>query len=1169
MWRTIRGVGWLMLPLAGVPAAGVGAPVGDQVTYTMITPSSRAAISAAQPTGQGATARVTLRVQDSSVAYVIRALAQQAHLRLSYDNGDQRFARLVTMAVADIRVMDAFAVALQGTGLAAKLASDGETVMIRGQAASERAKIASGVIAGRVMDSTTGAGLGGAQVRVEGFAKVTTVTLDSGNFTLKNVPAGDQALSVRLFGYRPVTRTVTVVDSQRTTVRIFMVSVPTVLSGVVTTATGLQRKAEVGNDITTINVDSVMQVAPISSLTDLLETRVPGLTVLHSSGAPGAPSRIRLRGISTINGNKDPIIIVDGVRVYAAQSDNRNLLLVGGESNNSGSNSGGYTAPSPLDQIDPSSIETIDIFKGPSATAIYGSDAANGVIVVATKHGHAGPTHWTMNAGLGRNSEPGNWPVNYYRFGNNLNNPLSPFCAWNDLTCKVDSIVSFQALNDPRYSVLATGSDQTFAASVSGGVSTLQYALTGSAAGDVGLVKLPSIEEARYQKFYGTPTPTWMRRPQNYQTWGTSGQLTAKPSSAVQVTMMSSLFDSRQQNSSLEGAINQLAGEYIDPTQLASTPLIWGDVQRVTDQQVTTTNALTLSWQARSWLPLTATGGLNSIQRTDQTYIPFGINSCSVGGVQALNQGSCFGDTTGSYGLGRGTSLDKTLSLGTQMPLIGNRMTLALGGNWHAGTTADFQAYTNQLAPGVSQPTSFFSCTGTTIPNCQQSANQSAGGGSTYGWYVQPTLNMHSRFFVTPGFRLDGGSASGAHGGFNGGGLTAFPKIDFSWIAVDHQGTAPLWGLFTLVRPRLAFGYAGVQPSQTDKLRLINTGGANGFFQSGVSVVSLDGVTFVPDIGLTSIGNTQLRPERDGELEGGFDATLWNGRLQLTYSQYTKTAHDAILSIQVAPSAVPTPMGTVGVRQAVNIGVIRNTGTEATLTAQVFESRALGWTVGANVSNNANRLVRLNAGYVPDHNSGLVPGFPLFGQWARPIVSFADVNHNGIIDSSEVRLGDSLVYVGQNAPKYQLNINTGLSLFAGRVSVNATFAYINGLTQFNAGARDNGTFASIANVPDTPLATQAALIAVSQTNIGVIQTVNTFRFNDLSINYTMPRSVSTLFRMPVMSMALQGSNLALRTNYRGKDPNVNAFSNNGQDLVQDNGQIPQPRTWWLKFTMGN
>jgi TonB-dependent SusC/RagA subfamily outer membrane receptor len=225
----------------------------------------------------------------------------------------------------------------------------------------------------------------------------------------------------------------------------------------------MQRKIEVGNDITTINVDSVMKVAPISSVTDLLETRVPGLTVLHSSGVPGDPSRIRLRGSRSITGNNDPIVIVDGVRVYASQSDSRNSSLapaaVGGTnlaSDRRGSTPAGqYAAPSPLDQIDPNSIESIEVFKGPSATALYGSDAANGVIVITTKHGRAGPTHWNVSLGQGVNWVPGDWPVNYYRFGINTFLPGAygaPFgmCVWYDTECTVDSVVAFQALNDPR-----------------------------------------------------------------------------------------------------------------------------------------------------------------------------------------------------------------------------------------------------------------------------------------------------------------------------------------------------------------------------------------------------------------------------------------------------------------------------------------------------------------------------------------------------------------------------------------------------------------------------------------------------------------------------------------------------------------------------------------------
>lgn len=1153
MTRCVRYVLMLVMAMLSVPS--VGAPLRAQQVVTGQanpdgTPSAEALLAR----------RITVTLNNVSLKRAIDSVASAAKVVVQYR---LPVINAHTTPVSVHAVGTALGIALeqvlQGTALRVVPDQRGHLLIEEAPDASVRADSVRdvGTVTGRVLDSVTGRGVTGATVKVAG-TKIGTMTQDSGRFVLRNVPAGHQVLTTKIFGYRPANQAVTVISAQSVVIRIPLTSVPNVLSGVVTTAAGVQRKVEIGNDITTINADSVMQHAPVSSVTDLLETRVPGLTITRSSGVPGSPSRLRLRGVSSIGGPKDPIVVVDGVRVYAAQSDPRNANLAPTSGRGIGGGNQGtsaYAAPSPLDQIDPNTIETVEVFKGPSATAIYGSDAANGVIVITTKKGRAGPTLWSLNGGIGMSTEPGQWPVNYYRFGSSLQTPFVPQCAWNDLTCHVDSVVGFQALNDDRYKLFDTGWDQTLASTVSGGSSSLQYSLTGSAAQNLGILKLPAIEETRFQKFYGMPAPGWMRRPLNYRTWGATGQLVAAPNPAVQVMLTSNWFNSRQQQSSLESAILQLEGEYIDPTQLANTPLIQNDVERALDQSISTTNAATINWRALPWLPLTATGGINTIDRTDESYIPYGISS---GGPGTSN-----GDTTGSYGIGRGTSQDKTLSLGTSMSLPG--VTLAVGGNWHNATTADLHAYTNQLAPGISEPSAFPSCENMT--NCQQSTSQSTTRFSTYGWYVQPTLNVNSRFFVSPGFRLDGGSASGSHAG-----LTGFPKIDLSWIAVDRQEGAPLFGVVTQLRPRVAFGYAGIQPNPADKLRLFNANANN-----GPHVVSIDGATFLPDVSLSTLGNTQLHPERDGELEGGFDANLWNGRLQLTYTQYTKTAHDAIIAIPVAVSA----SGDIANSQSVNIGVIRNAGQEATVNMQLWDQRAFSWNVQANFSHNSNRVIRLNPGFDPLYSIGIVPGFPLFGRWVRPIVGFADANGNGIIDTSEVRLGDSLVSVGQQTPKYELNLTSGMTVFNGRVSVNATFAYQHDLTQLNEGAGTSGGFQNIANAPGTSLATQAALVAFTGctvfcagsagSNIGLIQTMNVFRFDALSVSFTPPRRVSDMIRVPLRTIAVQGSNLALHTSYRGKDPNVNAFSTStlGSDFTADLGQIPQPRTWWLKLTVGN
>jgi TonB-dependent SusC/RagA subfamily outer membrane receptor len=1094
---------------------------------------------------------VTIHLTNVSLTRAIDSVSRVANVFVQYQSTLLRqYSRPVTVDATQVPLGVLLEQILTGTTLRVVAGGPGNLTIVPSEGIAGDSVPGVGTINGRVVDSATGRGIAGVAVAVTG-TKVATLTREDGRFTLSRVPTGAHVVTAKLFGYRPVSRPAEVTAIQPVTLVFQLTSMPNVLSGVVTTATGMQRKITVGNDITTINVDSVMQTAPIHTVTDLLETRVPGLTVTHSSGEPGAPSRIRLRGASSITGNNDPIVIVDGVRVYASQSDTRNNNLapsVGGNTNR-------YTAPSPLDQVDPNSIETIEVFKGPSASSQYGADAANGVIVITTKKGRPGPAKWLLDLDQGVNWIPGSWPDNYYRFGLGVFNQAtgSPLCDWNDASCHVDSTVAFQALNDSRYSVFSHGIDQSASLNIRGGASTLTYSLTGSGSNVTGNLKLPAIERQRYEKFYGS-VPNYLIRPDKHKRWSLNGQITARPTSTVNLALTSILSDEATQTGSLNQAIGQLLGVYIDPTQLASTTLLKNDVERATDNQRSSTTALQVDWQFRPQLMLTITGGVSTNDREDVTYIPFGVNSCVVG-ASAIGDNTC-GDTTGHYGYGRGSSQDKTAAIRTQIPLP--FLTLGLGTDLHVATTSDFMAENDQLAPGVTVPTTF--CLGLQF-NLDRCGTLGTTAISTYGWYAQPTLNLRSRFFVSPGFRLDGGSASGSRAG-----LTGFPKIDVSYIMIDE--TRPV-GPISLFRPRLAFGYAGTQPSPADRLRLLN---ANNSGQT----VSLDGgLTYVPVVKISTVGNTQLRPEKKRELETGAELDLWHNRVSMIYSYYNSTRIDAIISVPLAAS-VSAAIGGFG-SIATNIGVVRNTGHELTLTTQLLQTRAVGWTVGGNFSANRNRVVRLNPGQSAlssgNGTQRVVAGYPLWGTWARPITAFADKNGDNIIERGEIRYGDSSVYVGQSDPKYQAAFTTDVNL-GSQIGLHAGFAMQHGMTQINSVALNSGALALLPNAPGATLATQAsvgAAQAAQGTKLALTQTVNTFRFNDLSITYNLPTAITGRMRVPWARLALQGSNLGLHTNYRGKDPNVNAFATSGStgDWTEDGGQVPLPRLWRLSLSLGN
>jgi hypothetical protein len=328
-----------------------------------------------------------------------------------------------------------------------------------------------------------------------------------------------------------------------------------------------------------------------------------------------------------------------------------------------------------------------------------------------------------------------------------------------------------------------------------------------------------------------------------------------------------------------------------------------------------------------------------------------------------------------------------------------------------------------------------------------------------------------------------------------------------------------------------------------------------------------------------TLGNARIHPERSREFEGGADLQLWGDVLSLTLTFYDKLRRDAIQQVPVGPSVLPTD-GPVAGSYYTNVGDIRNRGIEASMTARLIDTRAFQWMVNGNVSHNTNILVRAATTSVPKVLSTgmftqLVQGYPIDGVWARPIVGYFDSNGDGVIESSEVRVGDSLSFVGSSLPNYELSLTTQLSFLNNRMTVNTAVDFQQGMTQFLGGATSggacgqitNGCLSVLLNNPTISSGEFAAIAASAQTAVGLAQTVNVFRWQSLSVNYLVPTTLSQRIGLANLSLYVQGSNLALHTNYQGKDPNVNA--NASGNFTNDTGQLPEPRLWSVGVRIGN
>src|SRR5437773_10109832 len=259
-----------------------------------------------------------------------------------------------------------------------------------------------GAIAGRVTDRVTQQPVIGAEVLVLG-TNLGGRTRQDGQYRIAGVAAGRYTVQVRLIGYATVSQPVSVAAGETAVVDFALSEAAVPLEAVVVTATGAeQMRRELGHTVATIDAAKTVEQATPTDLADPLNARAPGVQVLPSGGTTGTGSRIRIRGSSSLSLTNEPIIVVDGIRVEnGATGQTATSIGVGGQT------------PSRLNDISPEDIESIEIVKGPSAAALYGTDAANGVIQIRTKRGRPGPTKWNGYVEGGVLNDITAWPANY------------------------------------------------------------------------------------------------------------------------------------------------------------------------------------------------------------------------------------------------------------------------------------------------------------------------------------------------------------------------------------------------------------------------------------------------------------------------------------------------------------------------------------------------------------------------------------------------------------------------------------------------------------------------------------------------------------------------------------------------------------------------------------
>ncbi len=1085
--------------------------------------------------------KISIRATDSSILYVLRTIAQQAKMRISLDKSNPIFARRITVDIASANIDDAFSQVLRGTKLIATRMSDGQTIVVGPSAPTRNEVYGDSVISisGRVTDSASGKGLSGATVAIEGTS-LRVITNDQGLFSIRGVPGGARIVTVRLFGYKGSRKSGEVGNKSESKWEFALAPTATALAEIVTTATGQQLRAEIATDIAVLNVDSIMRVSPAATLPDLLATRVPGVFAPLTSGEPGAGRLLRIRGANSINGSNDPIVIVDGVQVNARQIDPPRAGSI--SSGNTGLS--GSFALSPLDQIDPNSIAKVEVLKGPSAVAAYGSHAANGVIVVTTKRGQVGPARWMMAGQWGVEYIPGKYPLNYYAFGRNSLFGTPGQCDLDSRTtgCTVDSVVSYQILNDPYTTVLGRGNTQRYSVSVSGGAPTLTYSVTGSTARTLGLMKLAESDVALLRE-RGLVIPADVRRPQANESNNGLARVDLQMGE-YRVTFSSSLAQQFTRGTPLNTALTraQLSPPIVDSFDASGNLVQRGSAllpsipdfrERRTGNVYRSLSSLGI---ARTIWNVTAdvTGGLDLASTTD---------------ASLLGRGECFPSKTACDINGLAFAQQKTVlvknlnvRLNSQTFALANLIStrFALGGNYLREKAAKYGAAGRDIPYGA-----------TTIAGAQQILTEYMKDDRiTAGVYTGMTVGLFNQIYIPLEFRQDAGSALGSSA------APRFPSLGFSYIVSDAAGfqRLPFADHIGVLRLRTGYGRAGRQPP---------VGAAIQTFTTSTKVV--DGVSDQV-IGLRGVGNANLLPELNQEVEFGFDVELFANRVRLNATWVNGATKDLLVL-----EDIPHSVGAGNISQYVNLGDVKTQGREFTLEIIPIESRSLVWSSMIGLTSRSNMLVRLGNAFanksaeldplrVADNRH--VVGYPLRGLWVRPLAAYADMDGDGRILSREVQYADSAVYMGSPDPRFTANISQSFSLF-GMMTMNLSGNYVSGLTKKNTAAGSSssgGTYSYVRNDPSAPISEQAYS---GYSAIAGVQTTSSFTLEEASVGVNVPRHLTQRFlHTRSLTVSLLGRNLGLWTNFRNIDPRVSG-SRFVESSAQPTAALPTPRTWGL------
>lgn len=975
-----------------------------------------------------------------------------------------------------------------------------------------------GTITGKVTDAATKLPIAEVRVVISGTA-IETRTDRDGDYRLNNVRLGSVAVGAFRFGFKAAFDSVRVGAGQTATLNLQMTQSLVNLSEVVVTGTAgnQERKAQAAL-VATVEATQIMKDAPISSVGELLQSRVPGVAISSNSGTAGTAKTVRIRGASSINLSNQPLLFVDGVRINEGQIASGQFGQL-------------YDR---LNDINPDEIESIEIVKGPAAATLYGADASAGVIQIITKKGRPGSNSFTQSVRVEMGTSDRNFtpPDNYALCSANsiLATSTNPLCRGQTLGTLVH--------DNPllRVGAFRTGTDRQIGWNARGGGQNYGYLLSFGSQNVLGV--LPNNAFDRYN----------VRTNFNYV-----------PSSKLTIDAGVGLAQTKSQVPDNDNNIfgwlgGALLGSPLNRNDSGNPSSDgWFGFNRhynaiaAIDHTLLThrlTSNITANYLPTGWFSNRFTLGMDYAQDEQRTFFPKNDSTWYGGALDGGSNASIARgaerytfDYLGNMRKDWGTSWETNLSFGLQV--ISTRNTLLTASGLGFVTNAN-----NSVGAG---------------------ATTTGGGGFTeqrqFGYLGQLQIGYQNRLFLQLGLRVDKNSSFGTT-------APAFvlPKVGVSYAISEEKFFERYLKYVNTLRLRASWGTTGRSPNPGDALTTLVA-----------TPFNIAGTTFAGAIP-GNPGNANLKPERGVEYEAGLDAGFFGDRVSAELTYFNKQTNDLIIAKPIPPSLGfnANPLANIGsvvnrgFELALNVNALRmrDVQWDVRLSANTLHNeltslgklspfvlgpagRALvGQQLGVFVSKKIDSIsVASSKVFVRDTLTPMGNILPTL-EWnlTNTVTLFKNFRFAALVDSKR----DFLV---QNFTAYFRETQ----LIRSNLRLDPT-----ALSPYERLRR----FGDLTN-PSKPFITKSGAAAtVSDVIDAYLEPGDFVRLREVSASYTLPTSwvkgMRSIVQGATITLAMQ--NVHLWTNYSGADPEVisNAAGIGGQFSRQDFLTLPNPKKTVLR-----